>query len=77
MTAQSISYRPTRAESVGEYLAVRLGRWVPGYNLTTPEVGGSEGLKRLRELRAAGFTIEKRRMANSHAYEYRMTGVTA
>lgn len=46
--------------------------WVPGYELTTREVGGSEGLKRLRELRDEGLPIIKKKMKNSNAYAYRL-----
>lgn len=35
--------------------------WVPGHYLTSPLIGGSEGLRRLRELRADGYRIEMRR----------------
>lgn len=34
--------------------------WVDGYVLCKPELGGSEGLRRVRELRADGVDIEKR-----------------
>jgi len=40
-------------------LVTRLGKWVPAADLTHPDVGGSEGLRRLRELRAAGCQIEQ------------------
>jgi hypothetical protein len=65
--------RTTRLIRVAEYLVERQGRWVPGYEIATPEVGGSEGLKRVRELRHDhDFPIEKRKMKNSTAYEYRI-----
>lgn len=35
--------------------------WVDGWALCHPGIGGSEGLRRLRELRADGYTIEMRR----------------
>lgn len=56
------------------YNALRSRRWTPGFALTTPEVGGSEGLRRLRELRAEGFEIKSRRMNDSNAFEYRLIG---
>lgn len=69
----------TRSESsdckirVAEFLVDRQGTWVPGFEIASPEVGGSEGLARLRELRLYhDFTIEKRKMAGSTAYEYRI-----
>jgi hypothetical protein len=34
--------------------------WVDGPSITTPAVGGSEGLRRLRELREDGVEIEVR-----------------
>ncbi len=46
--------------------------WISGVTLCDPAIGGSEGLRRVRELRAEGWTIEKRRMANSDAFEYRL-----
>lgn len=47
------------------YLRIRLNSWVDGTELANAEVGGSEGLKRLRELRAdlkaeGRFEIEMR-----------------
>lgn len=35
-------------------------------------VPASEGLRRMRELRARGYTIEKRRRNGSRHYEYRL-----
>lgn len=70
-----MSHRPKRAVAVCNYLLENFNLWVPGYELTTPEVGGSEGLKRLRELRQKGFKIDGRRMDGADAWEYRMTGV--
>lgn len=34
--------------------------WVEGYALCHPAIGGSEGLRRLRELRELGWSIERR-----------------
>lgn len=68
-----MSYRPTRRDKVLYYLGERMGKWVPGYELTTPEVGGSEGLRRLREARDNdNWLIEGRQMEGSDAWEYRM-----
>ena len=42
---------------------------------TTVEInnmGGTEGTRRLRELRANGYRIEKRKVAGSTMYEYRL-----
>lgn len=49
-------------------------RWTPGFTLTTPAAGGSEGLRRLRELRAQGYDIKRRKIEGSTAYEYRLVG---
>jgi hypothetical protein len=54
----------TRKEQVYNYLKVRINSWVDGPELANEVVGGSEGLKRLRELRAelsdSRFDIEMR-----------------
>jgi hypothetical protein len=42
---------------VHAYLRNRANQWVDGPELANAEVGGSEGLKRLRELRADGINI--------------------
>jgi len=47
----------TRKEQVLAYLEERKGTWVNGPEIATEEIGGSEGLKRLRELRADGYAI--------------------
>jgi hypothetical protein len=44
--------------------------WTPVYHICTAEVGGSQGDRRLRELRIKGWPIKKRRIQNSSAYEY-------
>jgi hypothetical protein len=62
----------TRQALVLAYLQARPGQWIDGFALAAPEVGGSEGLKRLRELRAAGFPIEKRPKPHSDAWQYRL-----
>lgn len=36
------------------------------------DVGGSEGCRRLRELRRLGYVIEKRRKHDSTQFEYRI-----
>lgn len=51
----------TRKEQVLTYLEARKGTWVDGPEIATEEVGGSEGLKRLRELRAEGHVIFNRK----------------
>lgn len=64
----------TRKQAV--LAALRPRRWTPGHALTTPEVGGSEGLRRVRELRADGFDIKSRQIEGSSAFEYRLTRTT-
>lgn len=59
------------------YNILKSRRWTPGYELTAPGVGGSEGLRRLRELRADGFEIKSRKIENSNAFEYRLIGNVA
>lgn len=56
------------------------GRWHPTAQVCHPEIGGSEGTRRLRELRKLvrsgeipGFVdIEKRTREGSTQYEYRL-----
>jgi hypothetical protein len=63
-----------RLIKVAEFLTEREGQWIPGYEIASKEVGGSEGLKRVRELRYEyKWPIEKRKMKGSTAYEYRLT----
>lgn len=40
--------------------------WVRAHHLVHPSVGGTEGLRRLRELRADGHNIEMRRRPGTH-----------
>ena len=51
----------TRKEQVLDYLVKRKDEWVDGPEIANEVVGGSEGHKRLRELRAEGRIIEARR----------------
>lgn len=50
------------------------GEWIDGTDLATEVVGGSEGLKRLRELRAQGIPIEERPhpSPNRSIWQYRL-----
>lgn len=52
--------------------------WVDGPALANPAVGGSEGLKRLRELRQDGYDIKVRRHpdAGRAVFQYRLTSET-
>lgn len=51
----------TRKEQILHLLLEANGEWVDGSRLATEEVGGSEGLRRLRELRSDGYRIQQRR----------------
>lgn len=52
----------TRKDQVRNYLLDRANLWVDGPDLATEAVGGSEGLRRLRELRMSGeYDIRERR----------------
>jgi len=51
----------TRKDQVLNYLTERIGEWVDGPDISNPEIGGSEGLKRFRELRAEGHLVQTRR----------------
>lgn len=66
--------RGTRKALVLAVLQAAAGEWVDGAALTRPEVGGSEGLRRLRELRTAhGWPIERRpNPASATAWQYRL-----
>jgi hypothetical protein len=50
-------------------------QWHPAPAICDPAVGGSEGLRRLRELRADGWWVEKRR-ATKGVWEYRLRRAT-
>jgi len=55
------------------YNVLKDGEWHDGPELTHPAVGGSEGLRRLRELRAKGYIIEMRRKAKGRTTrQYRL-----
>jgi hypothetical protein len=61
---------PTRCDLV---LRVLLdGQWHATTELLGPKVGGSEGMRRLRELRERGWAIQKRRREGSAQWEYRI-----
>ena len=64
----------TRKEQVLGVLKSRAGQWIDGVDLANEEIGGSEGLKRLRELKAEGWLIQKRKSQTqgSDQYQYRL-----
>lgn len=51
----------TRKQQVLQHLISQRNHWVDGPALANEEVGGSEGLRRLRELIDEGYPIESRR----------------
>lgn len=51
------------------------GAWHSTVELSVSSSGGSEGTRRLRELRALGYQVEKRKKADSTQFEYRLIGV--
>lgn len=64
----------TRKEQVLNALKSRPGEWFDGAALANEEVGGSEGLKRLRELKAEGWLIQMRKspVQGSDQFQYRL-----
>lgn len=63
----------TRRSKVLAALRRRIDEWVDGTYLETPEVGGSQGTRRARELRSAGFPIELRpHPYSATAWQYRL-----
>jgi len=66
--------RDTKVRRVLRYLRARPNVWVDGTELTTPEVGGSEGLRRLREAEARfPIVIEKRpHPGGGTSWQYRL-----
>ena len=64
----------SRKQRVYDFLAQakRSGNdWVDGSMISSENVGGKEGLRRLRELRAEGYQIQMRR--NGRSAQYRLT----
>lgn len=68
----------TRKEQILKLLLDNLGQWVDGPRLASEEVGGSEGLRRLRELRADGHRIQQRHHpdAERDIWQYRIVAET-
>ena len=55
------------------------GQWHPARQITSPEIGGSEGLRRYREIRQAlspyGWAFSKRRITEGRgSWEYKARG---
>jgi hypothetical protein len=53
---------------------LRSRRWTPAE--TIQEVGGADGLRRLREIRSEGFEIKMRPAADGSRNEYRLVSTT-
>lgn len=60
----------TRRGRVLACLSRHKNEHVPGPLLCRPDIGGSEGLRRLRELRKEGHVIKKRPSPTGDGYEY-------
>jgi len=82
MNTKSLSRRETVLKSLraarrgkltvaGKHVKTTAG-WVDGTVLTADEIGGTHGLRRLRELRASGMKIEKRYNADAGVFQYRL-----
>lgn len=52
------------------FLKAHSAEWVANTMLASPEIGGLEAMRRLRELRKMGHTIEKRHLTGG-IWEYR------
>lgn len=52
------------------------GGWHPTSEINHPAIGGSEGTRRLRELRKLGYVIDKRKHEDHDDWEYRLVPVT-
>jgi hypothetical protein len=61
----------TKKQRVYNYLK-RARKYVPGDELTQPDVGGPEGLRRVRELRQEGVDISVRRNPDTRQWEYKI-----
>ncbi|ADG06634.1 hypothetical protein [Kyrpidia tusciae] len=79
---KDMAHRRTRREAVWRFLTEHMGEWLDAHVIASPSVGGSEGLRRLRELRASlppGFRIEKRRKRTedgwAFTWQYRLVRV--
>lgn len=64
-----------RKEQVLDHLRANINRWVDGPDLANEKVGGSEGHRRIRELRTAGYHIAMRRHpdAKRGIWQYALT----
>jgi len=61
MTRERMTSYVTRRQQVLSRLMADFGQWVDGTDLATRDIGGSEGLRRLRELAGdMGCEIDRR-----------------
>lgn len=69
----------TRKQQVLDYLKAHPGQWVDGPNIANENVGGSEGQRRVRELRSDGHIIETRKHPNPERdiWQYRLVEAPA
>ena len=74
-TSKSTLPHKSRKEQVLERLRDLTNEWVDGSTLSTEQVGGTEGLRRVRELIEDGWPIEKRRHPSRvrGIWQYRLT----
>jgi biotin operon repressor len=63
-----------RRAAVLALLEAKAPGWVSGPEIASESVGGSEGLRRLRELRDAGYRIDKQRIPGRDSFRYRLVG---
>jgi NurA-like 5'-3' nuclease len=65
-----------RRVEVAEYLVDHFNEWVDGSEVSNERVGGSEGLRRLRELRSKeyGWIVERRKKPGSTQFQYKLIG---
>lgn len=57
---------------VGGSTVKTTGGWVDGALLTHESIGGDSGLRRLRELRSEGLSVEKRYNSDTGVFQYRL-----
>lgn len=64
----------TRKDQILRYLTENSDEWVDGTELSNEKVGGSEGLRRLRDLRSEGHIIQQRKHPNPDrdVWQYRL-----
>lgn len=58
-----------RKQSVLEFFKKNPGKWINNTQIVRDDVGGSEGMRRLRELQADGHDIRMRRL-NKDTFQY-------